>query len=623
MEIINKILNSIEHKDKTCLKNSFKLPIELIDKKYNLNTNIIEDLELKKFKKNKEDDKDNDSVSDYNNDSSNNYNNLIGDENLYYNLLNNSNILQKNHTQLWSNYYTTDISFLYDTQNLLDNFKSNVCFDIIDNSNDDCIDIYNSYEDIINDNNFIDKYQYIDFPFFEKYNKNETSMLFLSLYNLSSPVLSLLIPIISLILPFLIIKLQGFEITIELYISHLKNVMANHVIGQMFNDFNNAPLSTKIYLIISFGFYLFQIYSNINCCKKYFTNIKYINNTLLNVKDYITNSVKYFNNYLKYSNKLISYSKFNSILKNNIVILEDYNKKLSNLSIYKINVNKIFEMGNIMKNFYLLYNDEEVINALYYSFECRCYINNIINIQQLIKNKTINKCNFINNNSKKTSFKNAYYCNLIKTDSENIIKNSFSLKDNLVITGPNAAGKTTLLKSTLFNIILSQQIGYGFFDEANIKLYDYIHCYINIPDTSNRDSLFQAEARQCKDILQFIEENSDKNHLCVFDELFSGTNPEDAIKSGYGYLNHINKENVNFILTSHYHKLCKMLEKDNTNINNYHMEIKKDENNNFSYTYKIKKGINKKKGGLKVLNDLNFPKTMITNIKNIKNINKI
>ena len=82
MEIINKILNSIEHKDKTYLKNSFKLPIELIDKKYNLNTNIIKNLELKKLKKNKEDDKDNDSVSDYNNDSSNNYNNLIGDENL-------------------------------------------------------------------------------------------------------------------------------------------------------------------------------------------------------------------------------------------------------------------------------------------------------------------------------------------------------------------------------------------------------------------------------------------------------------------------------------------------------------------------------------------------------------
>ena len=50
------------------------------------------------------------------------------------------------------------------------------------------------------------------------------------------------------------------------------------------------------------------------------------------------------------------------------------------------------------------------------------------------------------------------------------------------------------------------------------------------------------------------------------------------------------------------------------------MEIKDIENNNFIYTYKIKKGINKKKGGLKVLNDLNFPKTMINNINNINKI---
>ena len=38
-----------------------------------------------------------------------------------------------------------------------------------------------------------------------------------------------------------------------------------------------------------------------------------------------------------------------------------------------------------------------------------------------------------------------------------------------------------------------------------------------------------------------------------------------------------------------------MLEKNNNNIKNYHMEIKDIENNNFIYTYKIKKGINKKR----------------------------
>ena len=38
-----------------------------------------------------------------------------------------------------------------------------------------------------------------------------------------------------------------------------------------------------------------------------------------------------------------------------------------------------------------------------------------------------------------------------------------------------------------------------------------MHCYINIPDTGGRDSLYQAEARQCKNILETIENNYTKN----------------------------------------------------------------------------------------------------------------
>jgi DNA mismatch repair ATPase MutS len=153
---------------------------------------------------------------------------------------------------------------------------------------------------------------------------------------------------------------------------------------------------------------------------------------------------------------------------------------------------------------------------------------------------------------------NSYYSQLLKEEDYPIVKNSYKLNNNLILTGPKAAGKTTLLKSTIFNIIMCQQMGCGFFDNANIRIYDYIHCYINIPDTSNRDSLFQAEARRCKDIEKNINENKDKINFCVFDELYSGTNPNDAIKSAYSYLKYLNNNNnVKYILTTHYNKLCK------------------------------------------------------------------
>ena len=111
----------------------------------------------------------------------------------------------------------------------------------------------------------------------------------------------------------------------------------------------------------------------------------------------------------------------------------------------------------------------------------------------------------------------------------------------MLITGPNAAGKTTLLKTTLFNLILSQQIGYGFFDKSNICVFDHFHCYLNIPDTSGRDSLFQAEARRCKEILDIIKNKNKEKHFCIFDELYSGTNPYEAVASAYSYILYIIK----------------------------------------------------------------------------------
>ena len=203
----------------------------------------------------------------------------------------------------------------------------------------------------------------------------------------------------------------------------------------------------------------------------------------------------------------------------------------------------------------------------------------------------------------------------------------------MLITGPNAAGKTTLLKTTIFNIILSQQIGFGFYKKASLEPYDMIHCYINIPDTSARDSLFQAEAKRCKDILEKMNEHElpiindgrtmplkSLRHFCVFDELYSGTNPYEAVGSAYAFLTFLNKnDNVNFVLTTHFLDLCRRLEKQKK-MNNYHMKIEVNEED-FKYTYKMAKGISTIKGGVKVLKDLDYPQEIInTTIETLKEL---
>jgi len=586
------------------LDNYFKLPIEMIDKKIAINKNIENDLELIKFK-NEKDIAYSSDISDISDTSDNLYN-----DNLYYSVLEPKNSLDKCVALKWGKYYSNDKNYLLETQNLLKNFKNNVYFEdeAIQNEN-----IFNCSEEIIKDNGFTQKYQYIDLPFLNKFNNDEVCMQMLSIFNLANPVISLLAPILLLLLPFFIIKLQGHKITLESYLIHLKQVFSNHIIGQFFNDFYDAPLSTKIYLLISIVFYMFQTYQNVISCGKFYKNIKYIHNKLFELRDYITNSINKFKNLLKYTESLLTYDNFNKYLNENINVLNNYLINLNRIKEYNISFSKLFQLGHLMKCFYKLNNDKNIIKSLYFSFGCNSYIQNLVTIQKHIKNKSMNYTTFIEND-KKTNFKNSYFSELLKDTSNNIVKNTYKFDNNLILTGPNAAGKTTILKSTLFNILLSQQIGCGFFDKAESKIYDYLHSYINIPDTSGRDSLFQAEARRCKEILNIIRENDDKNHFCVFDELYSGTNPEEAVSSASALLNHLNKKNnVNYILTTHYYKLCNKLDKNISK--NYHMEIKKNkDNDDFKFTYKIKKGISKIKGGLKVLRDLDYPEDIITSL---------
>jgi DNA mismatch repair ATPase MutS len=164
---------------------------------------------------------------------------------------------------------------------------------------------------------------------------------------------------------------------------------------------------------------------------------------------------------------------------------------------------------------------------------------------------------------------------------------------------------------------MSQQFGCGFYKKCNLHLYDNFHCYLNIPDTSGRDSLFQAEARRCKQILNScIDTQPLQRHLCVFDELYSGTNPDEATQSSTAFLNYLStNKNVISILTTHYVDICKNV-KDNKRICNYKMNTEPviddhNKNTNFNYTYKLKKGISRVNGGIKVLIDLDYPDEIV------------
>jgi DNA mismatch repair ATPase MutS len=143
---------------------------------------------------------------------------------------------------------------------------------------------------------------------------------------------------------------------------------------------------------------------------------------------------------------------------------------------------------------------------------------------------------------------------------------------------------------------------------------------LNIPDTSGRDSLFQAESRRCKEIIDCIGDYNQvgsERHFCIFDELYSGTNPSDAIKSSFAFLSYLSKySNVDFILTTHYSPVCLKFEEEphSDSIMNYKMDVEQSGDGKLNFSYKLKPGICTIQGAIEILKEMKYPDEIIDSI---------
>ena len=559
---------------------SFKLPIYYLKSKEKLDKNIIDDLELLKL-----------------NDTTEEREPLlntvfvptskIGKLNLYKQL----------------EYFTTDKLFLKQTQKIIKAWKEDTVNNERQTHTQQYDEFYNLWESLKCDPTFIDRYYYVDVEYFKFLNHSSSFLQILSIYNLISPIISLILPVILLLVPFFMLKFNGVPITITSYYEVLTKIFSKHALGNMFNIMSDISIEKRVYAIVSVVFYFFSIYQNTLVCYRFYNNFKSIHDHLFLLRDYLKTTIKNMDDMEDYIQSHSTYSAFiQDIRVNRDRCIQIFNQ-LDKIPPFKFSTmnRKISEIGYVMKCFYEFRCNTDIHNTIEYSMGFNSYMEHMNGISRLWREKLIHKCSF----GKKTKLKDAFYPYLSKNSLP--VKNNISLDKNMIVTGPNASGKTTILKTMILNLIFSQSYGYGFYSKASVVLYDKIHCYLNIPDTSGRDSLFQAEARRCKDIIDSLEDNL--KHFCIFDELFSGTNPNEACASSYGFIKYlINRKNMDFILTTHLLDLCSLL---NNDVKNSHMDVIRIDNFNFDYTYRIKPGTSSIKGGLKVLFDLKYPDSIL------------
>lgn len=369
--------------------------------------------------------------------------------------------------------------------------------------------------------------------------------------------------------------------------SFLKSLPCITLWGECFLNLEHLPLQ-RVYLVLGAVFFGIQVYANIYNFYMFYTNICHTLNVLQETQSYLKDTIQSMEDMERAMNPLTTYTRF----------VQDmiYHKERLQLFLDKLHVT--FDprnVGVLRAHFYELYDNPELNESLEYSVNYHGFLQNV---QQMKENLTrsMTACSF----GEKTVFRRAYY------PISSPVKNSYSMK-NTILTGPNASGKTTFIKTLMINTILSQQLGCGFYKSATIHPYDTFFSYINIPDTSGRDSLFQAEARRCKEIIDYVSTN--KRILCIFDELFSGTNPKEATASTISLLSHLAEyTNFTFLLTTHFTDVCEQLK--HPTISMYRM---KTDVSPLKYHYKIERGISYVRGGHLVLKQMGFPDSILTN----------
>lgn len=204
-------------------------------------------------------------------------------------------------------------------------------------------------------------------------------------------------------------------------------------------------------------------------------------------------------------------------------------------------------------------------------------------------------------------------------NNDGVVKNDIELCDNknAIITGPNAGGKSTFIKSMLINILFAQTTCVCLASEFTITPFDIVNSQINVPDSKGHESLFEAEMYRCKRNLDLLKENPEKKTLIILDEMFSSTNPVEGIAGAFAIAKRLaQSRNCMLIFTTHFTYLTK-LAKHTGNFTNFRMNIKYD-GDTIIYPYKLENGISKQYIALELLKKNGFDEDIISEALQLK-----
>ena len=517
------------------------------------------------------------------------------------------NNISKTHTVLGNIYNykilqspTSQLNILEQRQNIIKNICENFT-DKLDNNLSTIKDNIKESLWFFRPNNEHSDYIYSLIFFQNKYlkflNKNGPFLTLSNAYKIIiSPIMTALSPLIYVLIPFILLRLMKFKLPLKFFL----NMMWEQS-GMISVPFIKNELMATLVKWFSKGMSIFF----------YFQGVYYSYQTsrsTVGIVNLFQKKLENIQNLLRVNSSFRDNGKFSEMIgfqeyPENFGVIE--NKKLDN---YSLLTNK----GIILKDFYEFIDSKQtflkILNNIGF-FDC------YFGIAKLITDKSyFNIPKLITSERPYLNIQGIWHPAIPK---EKNVKNSIEFKEdsrNYLLTGPNAAGKSTFIKSIFLNIYLSQTVGFCNSERMEITPFCYLLTGIRNQDSQGSESLFEAEVHKIRDYLDHIKESGKVGKtFSILDEIFTSTNYNEGFSASYGLCKTIGKmPNSLHIVASHYTKLYKLVKNPDYGFKNIRFSVIFDKEN-ILFPYRLENGYSKQFIALRLMKNKNCNDEFIGN----------
>ncbi|KKP24404.1 MAG: hypothetical protein SZ59_C0002G0250 [candidate division TM6 bacterium GW2011_GWF2_28_16] len=222
-------------------------------------------------------------------------------------------------------------------------------------------------------------------------------------------------------------------------------------------------------------------------------------------------------------------------------------------------------------------------------------------------------------------------------NSEIVVPNSLSLGNyfnqvnNVIITGPNAGGKSTTMKGLLISIILAQSLGIAPASELKFTPFGKIMTYLNITDDiAAGNSHFKAGVIRARELITTVQESqalgNNQFSLTAVDEVFNGTTPVEGQAAAYSMIKLLGNYNQNICLTAtHFPAVTGLENTEHDKFVNYKVSVLEttfadvvasQQNWEIKYPYILEPGISHQNVAFKILKQQGFGDLFLNEAQN-------